>query len=145
MLACDVHGYLKAQRNLSLNSVPKPVTLKIFLKRHLLLSSSQGTSILQVFHPVLLKLQEFAKGRVKWSVNEKGKLLQRNRLGINQWIQEASENSFPCHNSYKCFMANTSYINDLNVTRKNAFYEQLFFTETSRKTIIGSLSCSMFC
>ena len=46
MLACDVHGYLKAQRNLSLNSVPKPVTLKIFLKRHLLLSSSQGTSIL---------------------------------------------------------------------------------------------------
>lgn len=136
---------LKAQRNLSLSSVPKPITLKIFLKGHLLLSSSQGTSILQVFHPLVLKLQEFAKGRIRWSVNEKRKLLQQNRLGINQWIQEASENSFRCHNSFKCFMANPSYINDLNVTRKNAFYEQLLFTERSRKTIIGPLSCSMFC
>ena len=136
---------LKAQRNLSLSSVPKPITLKIFLKGHLLLSSSQGTSILQVFHPLVLKLQEFAKGRIRWSVNEKRKLLQRNRLGINQWIQEASENSFRCHNSFKCVMANPSYINDLNVTRKNAFYEQLLFTERSRKTIIGPLSCSMFC
>ena len=136
---------LKAQRNLSLSSVPKPITLKIFLKGHLLLSSSQGTSILQVFHPLMLKLQEFAKGRIRWSVNEKRKLLQQNRLGINQWIQEASENSFRCHNSFKCFMANPSYINDLNVTRKNAFYEQLLFTERSRKTIIGPLSCSMFC
>lgn len=64
---------------------------------------------------------------------------------VNQWLQKASENSFCCRNSFKCFMENISYIDDLIMTKKNAFYEQLLFTETSEKTTTASLSWTIFC
>lgn len=42
-------------------------------------------------------------------------------------------------------MENISYIDDLIMTKKNAFYEQLLFTETSEKTTTASLSWTIFC
>lgn len=99
-------------------------------------SSSQGTSGLHKFHAALLKSAELAKWRRRWGLDEWRQLLEQNRqCGLTSGFRKPVR--IGCIAVTHLNDLWPMCINDLVVIKKNASYELVLFSGTSKETTIS--------